>query len=118
MADLQCTTCKQWKGIRDFRCTGRIGGAYDFSEVCVECEDPLDCDTHYMGRDELAAEVKKLRSGIRAHRDAKGHNLCWYVPELWNLLPDKVHPTPEAPPTEEFLQHCAAYRASLNKTGP
>lgn len=115
MADLQCAQCKQWKGIRDFRVTGSSGGAFEFSSVCLECEDPLDADAHYMERAELVAEVKKLRAGIRAHRDATGHNLCWYVPELWDLLPDKVRPKPEVPPREEFLHFCERYRDSLDK---
>lgn len=74
----------------------------------------LDEDVDYMDAKELRGEVKKLRAGIRQHRDASGHNLCWYVPELWNLLPEKVEPKPEVPPVGEFLQCCRVYRASLS----
>jgi len=75
----------------------------------------MDEDIRHMARCELEGEVLKLRTGIRAHRDSTGHNLCWYVPELWNLLPEKVEPKPSVPPTDEFLHHCAVYRASLDK---
>lgn len=64
---------------------------------------------------ELVAEVIKLRNGIRKHRDNTGHNLCWYVPELWNLLPEKVEPKPDIPATKEFLMRCKKYRKSLDK---
>jgi hypothetical protein len=74
-----------------------------------------DADIKTMNAKQLEAEIIKLRAGIRKHRDAKGHNLCWYVPELWNLLPEKVEPKPEPPPKEEFLHHCALYRESLEK---
>lgn len=77
----------------------------------------LDQDLENMTLDELQAEVKRLREGIRQHRDSSGHDLCWYVPELWNLLPDKVEPQPDVPPTEEFLHCCKLYRQSLNNKG-
>lgn len=72
-----------------------------------------DRDLERMTTAELAAEVKKLRQGIRRHRDATGHNVCWYVPELWELLPEKVNLLPLVPPREEFLQCCAEYRDSI-----
>ena len=74
----------------------------------------IDEDLRDMSREELAEEVMRLRGGIRQHRDAKGHNLCWWVPELWNLLPEHITPEPCAPPKDEFLRHCAIYRDSLD----
>ena len=74
----------------------------------------LDQDLRSMTIEELQAEVQKLRAGIRLHRDATGHNLCWYVPELWDLLPEKIQLNPIVPPTEEFLSNCCKYRISLN----
>ena len=73
----------------------------------------LNLDLEIMNRDQLLTEAKKLRAGIRQHRDAKGHELCWYVPELWGLLPERLEPKPEVPPRGEFLHHCAVYRDSL-----
>lgn len=74
----------------------------------------VDADLDTMSRDCLVDEVKKLRAGIRHHRDATDHNLCWYVPELWGLLPDKVEAQPSVPPRGEFLTRCAVYRDSLD----
>jgi predicted nucleic acid-binding Zn-ribbon protein len=62
---------------------------------------------------ELKKEVVKLQDGIRKHRDADGHNLCWYVPELWDLLPDKKEIKLSVPPEDEFLSCCRIYRDSL-----
>lgn len=73
-----------------------------------------DDDLNLMNIEQLIAEIKKLRAGIRAHRDSSGHNLCWYVPELWSLLPDKIDPAPEIPSAEEFLRCCKQYRSSLD----
>ena len=78
-------------------------------------EKMLDSDLWDMSREDLIEEVKKLRTGIRQHRDATGHNLCWYVPELWNLLPEQVGPTPEVPSKDEFIKCCREYRDSLEK---
>lgn len=74
----------------------------------------MDDDLETMLIAQLIAEVKKLRAGIRQHRDSQGHNLCWYVPELWDLLPEKVHPQPYVPPESEFLECCRQYRKSLD----
>jgi hypothetical protein len=35
----------------------------------------MDDDLVSMTRDELIAEVRRLRAGIRAHRDSSGHEL-------------------------------------------
>lgn len=73
----------------------------------------MDEDVNLMTVDQLRDEVRRLRVGIRQHRDASNHDLCWYVPELWNLLPDKVDPQLQIPPTEEFIACCKLYRKSL-----
>jgi len=115
MADLQC---KQWKGIRDFHrsTTTTEGGAFpQFSALCHECEDPLDFDLFYMDTADLIAEAKKLRAGIRTHRDSTGHALCWFANDLWNLVPEKVTPCPIVPPEEEFIAACRLYRKSLDE---
>lgn len=115
MGTIDCSKCGKRKETKDFRILGAAqDGSFNFSDVCAECEDPLDFDTHTMERQDLIAEVKKLRAGIRQHRDAEGHNLCWYVPELWGLLPERLDPRPRVPPVGEFLENCAAYRASLD----
>jgi ADP-ribose pyrophosphatase YjhB (NUDIX family) len=84
-----------------------------FPEPVPTFTEVLDDDLIWLTSEQLQDEVKRLRAGIREHRDNTGHQLCWFVPELWNLLPEKVTPKPEIPPTSEFLARCSAYRASL-----
>jgi hypothetical protein len=43
----------------------------------------VDEDLKAMTRDELIAEARRLRAGIRAHRDSSGHTLGWHHPALW-----------------------------------
>jgi hypothetical protein len=40
----------------------------------------VDDDLDIMSREELIDEVKKLRDGIRIHRDSTGQELCWHHP--------------------------------------
>ena len=75
----------------------------------------MDEDVDALSRSELIAEVKRLRAGIRAHRDSTGHDLCWHHPELWRLLPDLTDPLPVVPTWPEFLRGCVRYRESLDK---
>jgi len=57
----------------------------------------MDGDLDRMTRDQLIAEVKTLRTGIREHRDSSEHELCWHHPGLWGLLPEKTDPIPTVP---------------------
>ena len=76
----------------------------------------MDDDLLEMNRDELVAEVKRLRTGIRAHRDSSGHDLCWHHPQLWGLLPERIAPEIAVPPWPKFLRGCVKYRESLTGT--
>jgi hypothetical protein len=78
----------------------------------------MDSDLDQLNRDELIAEVKKLRDGIRQHRDCTGHELCWYHPALWRLLPEKTDPLPAVPEWPRFMEGCVRYRRSLDKQAP
>jgi hypothetical protein len=78
----------------------------------------MDDDLQQMSRDELIAEVTKLRAGIREHRDSRGHELCWHHPQLWGLLPEKTDPLPTVPDWPQFLEGCIAYRRSLDEQAP
>ena len=71
-----------------------------------------------MKPDEVIDEVKKLRQGIRRHRDSSLHELCWHHPALWGLLPEKTDPVPEVPEWPEFLRGCVKYRQSLDEQAP
>jgi hypothetical protein len=78
----------------------------------------MDEDILDMSRDQLVAEVKKLRTGIRRHRDSSGHELCWHHPALWGLLPDHQDPLPTVPDWPQFLRGCVRYRESLDRQLP
>ncbi|HEX2425321.1 MAG TPA: hypothetical protein VHM47_05500 [Actinomycetota bacterium] len=71
-----------------------------------------------MSRDELIGEVRRLREGIRRHRDTSGHELCWHHPDLWGLLPEITDPLPEVPAWPQFLRGCIRYRESLDTQIP
>ena len=77
-----------------------------------------DQDLPSMTRDELEAEVRRLRAGIRAHRDSTGHELCWHHPDLWKLLPEKTDPVPQVPDWPQFIRGCLRYRESLDTQAP
>lgn len=77
----------------------------------------MDDDLVSMSREELIAEVRKLRAGIRAHRDSSEHELCWHHPELWSLLPEKSDPLPVVPEWAQFIRGCIRYRQSLDEQG-
>ena len=79
--------------------------------------DP-DRDLEALNRDQLVAEVKRLRAGIRAHRDSTGHDLCWHHPDLWGLLPERVTPEVAVPPWPKFLRGCLQYREALERELP
>ena len=77
-----------------------------------------DDDLASLTREELVEEVRKLRDGIRRHRDSTGHDLCWHHPALWALLPDSTDPLPTVPEWPEFLRGCIRYRQSLDDQLP
>lgn len=78
----------------------------------------MDADLDHLSRAELIEEVKKLRAGIRAHRDSSGHELCWHHPQLWGLLPERTDPMPAVPEWPVFLRGCIRYRQSLDDQLP
>lgn len=78
----------------------------------------MDEDLAGMSREQLADEVRRLRQGIRAHRDSTGHELCWHHPELWSLLPERQDPLPAVPAWPEFMRGCVRYRQSLDAQLP
>jgi len=78
----------------------------------------MDADINDMNTDELIAEVKKLRNAIRQHRDCSGHDLCWFHPDLWNVLPEKSNVAIEVPEWSKFMEGCVRYRKSLDEQLP
>jgi hypothetical protein len=78
----------------------------------------MDEDLDRLSREELLAEVKRLREGIRGHRDSSGQALCWHHPQLWGLLPEAIPPEIAVPPWPKFLRGCLKYRESLDRELP
>jgi hypothetical protein len=75
----------------------------------------MDADLAAMSREQLIDEVRRLRDGIRRHRDATGHALCWHHPDRWSLLPEATDPLPTVPDWPQFLEGCIRYRQSLDE---
>jgi hypothetical protein len=84
------------------------------NEEAAKDRGGIDGDLDSMSREQLIAEVTKLRRGIRVHRDSTLHELCWHHPELWGLLPEKRGPLPTIPDWPEFMRGCIRYRQSLD----
>ena len=78
----------------------------------------MDDDLDALTKEQLLAEVRKLRAAIRTHRDESGHELCWHQPTLWNLLPEKVPPAIAVPEWPQFMRGCVRYRQSLDEQRP
>jgi hypothetical protein len=78
----------------------------------------MDEDLAGMSQGDLVAEVRKLRAGIRKHRDSTGHALCWHHPDLWELLPERTEPAIAVPPWPKFMRGCIRYRQSLDTQVP
>ena len=78
----------------------------------------MDEDLKTLDRHDLIAEIVRLREGIRKHRDASGHNLCWYHPDLWSLLPEPIEPKIAVPDWPQFMAGCVAFRTSLDRDAP
>ena len=78
----------------------------------------MDDDLAAFSREDLVAEVKRLRAAIRQHRDTSRHDLCWHQPQLWALLPEKSDPLPTVPEWPRFLRGCIRYRQSLDEQLP
>jgi hypothetical protein len=78
----------------------------------------MDDDLLTMTTEELVAEVRRLRAGIREHRDSSGHALCWHHPQLWGLLAEPIPDHIRVPAWPQFLRGCVKYRESLDRELP
>ncbi|QAY76209.1 hypothetical protein [Sphingosinicella sp. BN140058] len=78
----------------------------------------MDQDLESLDRAQLIAEIIRLRTGIRAHRDSSGHDLCWHHPQLWGLLPEPIPGPIAVPEWPQFLRGCVKYRESLDRERP
>jgi len=75
-----------------------------------------DQDLLRMDKEQLLSEIKRLRAAIRVHRNSSGHELCWYQPELWSLLPEHEKSEIQVPDWPEFIKGCLIYRQSLDES--
>lgn len=75
----------------------------------------MDNDLEDMSREQLIEEVTRLRNAIREHRDSTLHDLCWYHPQMWSLLPEQTDPLPTVPEWPQFMEGCIKFRESLDK---
>jgi hypothetical protein len=57
--------------------------------------------------------IKKLRAGIRVHRDSSKHELCWHHPQLGTFY-QKRSPSLGCTAWPQFLRGCLQYRESLD----
>ncbi len=78
----------------------------------------MDEDLDRLDRNALIAEAKRLRAGIREHRDSSGHELCWHHPQLWGLLPEPIPEDIAVPPWPKFMRGCVRYREALERELP
>ncbi len=78
----------------------------------------MDEDLAGMTWEQLIDEVRRLRQGIRDHRDSTTHELCWHHPQLWGLLPEQENPIPTVPEWPVFMRGCIRYRQSLDEQLP
>jgi hypothetical protein len=72
------------------------------------------CDSSDVTISALAAEVKRLRLGIRDHQHQTGHSLCWLNDlDLWRLLDATAdYPHATLPVRDEFFAQCRRYYES------
>ena len=91
---------------------------YSIHRFMTGKDNAMDDDLDRLTREELVAEVRRLRQGIREHRDSSRHELCWHHPALWGLLPEKTDPLPVVPEWPEFMEGCVKYRQSLDEQSP
>ena len=112
-----CRATLNWSLTVGARVTRRASLLY-IGGATTRKEDSVDEDLADLDRDALAAEVKRLRAGIREHRDSSRHELCWHHPSLWGLLPERTDPLPVVPEWPEFMRGCVRYRQSLDEQAP
>jgi hypothetical protein len=78
----------------------------------------MDDDLEELTREQLVLEARRLRDGIRRHRDSTLQDLCWHHPQLWGLLPERSDPIPVVPEWPQFMEGCIKYRRSLDEQAP
>lgn len=71
-----------------------------------------DDDLLTLSREDLLEEARRLRNGIRDHRDQRGDDRCWLDDDkLYQLLPERL-PAPTAMDAELMLPNCKRFLAT------
>lgn len=78
----------------------------------------FDSDLRRLTKEQLIDEIIELRNSIRKHKSCTGHDLCWFQPELWLLLPELSNEDIEVPDWPQFMRGCIRYRESLDTQMP
>jgi len=67
-------------------------------------------------KEDAIAEIIKLRTAIRLHRDEKGHDRCWLDDQrLYQVLPESVRADFRLPEHDEFIENCEKFWKDRNK---
>jgi hypothetical protein len=70
----------------------------------------MNNDLEIMSVEDLKAEVIKLRTIIRYHRNQKGDDRCWVDDiRLYEALPEKEGYDSTLPPEKVFLDNCKRF---------
>lgn len=76
----------------------------------------IDRDAAEREAAQAEAACTKLEAAIQHHREQTGHGMCWENDEaLWAALGEDVTVDHTPPPWKEFMERCAAYRASKDR---
>ncbi|MEK7583902.1 MAG: hypothetical protein AAB490_01545 [Patescibacteria group bacterium] len=69
-----------------------------------------DTDVEKMAQGQLRREVKRLRDGLRKHRDARSNSRCWHNDlGLYGLLPEGKKPGKMLGDEKMLLRNCKRY---------
>jgi hypothetical protein len=80
-----------------------------------QLEVSMETDLNELNREELLAELVKIRNAVSAHRDSTMHYLCWHHPALGDLLSEKSSVRAVVPEWPVFRRGCLKYRQSLDE---
>ena len=78
----------------------------------------LDEDLDSMSREDLRQEVRRLREGVRRHRDSSGPSCAGTIQTSGGSPPESTDPVPEVPAWPQFIRACIRYRESLDTQLP
>ena len=73
----------------------------------------IDSDVEFMTHFQMKAEILRLRSGVRKHRDQRLDDRCWMDDiELYEVLPEGIEPSYvdlRLLPKDVMLRNCEHY---------